>query len=106
MWFRVPLVEDSERVIGPLILVLWIAWYPSNPLWHIKIIAPQKGIGTRVCASPSHSFASSLESIELRASGKGPPRNIEQGGWHSDFRQGDTLEEGFLLDLSQLVWKL
>ena len=31
---------------------------------------------------------------------------MEQGGRHADFRQGDTLEEGFLLDLSQLVWKL
>ena len=99
-------VYPQLRTLCPLILICRIAWYPSNPLWHIKIIAPQKRIGPRVCASPSHSFASSLESIELCTSGKGPPCNFEQGGWHADFRQGDTLEEGFLLDLSQLVWKL
>ena len=45
----------------------------TEPTLAFKIVASQKGIGTRVCASPSHSFASSLESIELRASGKGPP---------------------------------
>ena len=78
------LVKAHIGVIYPFILALGNTWQPTNPLRHVEFITPKKSIDPRVRASPSHTFASSLKSIELRATSKGTPCNIEQCGWHAD----------------------
>ena len=95
---RLPLIEDCKGVICPLVLMFSITWQPTNPLWHIKIVALEKRIKSGICSSPSPAFSNSLKLTELRAASEGTSCNIEQRRWHTDLCQGGTLEKGFLLN--------
>ena len=70
---HVPLIENCNGVISPLVLISLIAWEPTNPFRQVNIVAPKESIGPRVRASPGRAFASSLKSMELRAPREGTP---------------------------------